>query len=265
MPTEHEVDEEGRATRGGAPAAIQPWERVVAIGMPGTGKSELLLGMWAEDPGQRLLVDVQDAYYLGPDALADENGCLEVYGDPAAIDWGARTIRYVPARAGRAARQEFEDLYAAIWHRAQAFEDLGHLTVLLDESYGPTEANWAPTYLTTALTQGRKKHLRHLAGMQRPANVAVELRETADHYFVFLMGARRDDLDAIGQRFGWNARDVQEELAGLADEFGYIGADGYFHCHAYLRHRMGQLEVHSYPPLPSDVLERTRRHVVNAT
>jgi len=94
---------------------------------------------------------------LGPDAIADENGCQEVHGNPKQIDWSNRTIRYVPARAGRAARDEFEDLYAAIWARAQRYETLGHLTVLLDESYGPTEANWSPTYLTTALTQGRKK------------------------------------------------------------------------------------------------------------
>jgi hypothetical protein len=246
------------------PAPIHPWERVAAVGMTGTGKSELLLSLWADDPGQRLLVDVQDAYYLGPDAINDELGCQEVHGEPREIDWSNRTIRYVPRRAGRAARQEFEDLYAAIWDRAQRFETMGHLTVLLDESYGPTEANWAPTYLTTALTQGRKKHLRHLAGMQRPAKIAPELLESADHVFVFLMGFRRDDFDRIGERFGWNGSEVGEELRKLADEYGYDD-NGRFRCHAYLRHRAGQMEVHAYPPLPSSTLERTHRHVVNAT
>lgn len=243
---------------------ILPHERVMAVGMPGTGKSELLLALWAEEPGQRLLIDVQDAYYLGPDALNDELGVQEVLGDPAAIDWGVRTIRYVPRLAGKAARDEFEDLYAAIWARAQRYEQLGQLTVLLDESYGPTEANYAPAYLTTALTQGRKKKLRHLAGNQRPAKVAPELFETADHLFVFLMGGRRDDLDRIGERLGWNGAEVGEALRELADTHGYMDGDR-LRCHAYLRHRAGNLEVHSFPPLPPHVLERTRRHVVNAT
>lgn len=258
------LQREGEAVEGAPPAPILPWERVAVVGMPGTGKSELLLSLWADDPGQRLLIDVQDAYYLGPDALGDENGCQELHGTPNRIDWTARTIRYVPARAGRAGRDEYEDLYAAIWDRAQRFEELGHLTVLLDESYGPTEANYAPSYLTTALTQGRKKHLRHLAGMQRPAKVAPELLETADHFFVFLMGSRRDDLDRIGERFGWNGAEVGEALRDLAEEHGYDD-HGRFRCHGYLRHRAGQLEVHAYPPLPTSVIKRTHRHVVNAT
>lgn len=255
---------EERALHGARPAPILTHERVAVVGMPGTGKSELLLSLWADDPGQRLLIDVQDAYELGPAALADEQGVQQLRGNPTRIDWGCRTIRYVPGRTGRAGRDEFEDLYAAIWDRAQRYEQLGHLTVLLDESYGPTEANWSPSYLNLALTQGRKKHLRHLAGMQRPAKVAPEILETADHLFVFLMGSRRDDLDKIGERFGWNGSEVGDELRALADEYGYDD-HGRFRCHGYLRHRAGQLEVHAFPPLPASTLKRTARHVINAT
>lgn len=248
-----------------APAKIMPWERVAAVGMTGTGKSEVLLALWAEDQGQRLLIDVQDAYYLGPAVLEDERGYQEVHGDPRAIDWRVRTIRYVPRRAGAAARQEYDDLYAAIWNRAQHFRTLGHLTVLLDESYGPTTANYAPPHLMLALTQGRKKHLRHMAAMQRPAKVAPELLNQAEHAFIFDVGSRRDDLDAIGERLGWNGREVGAALRELADEFGYSDRDGRFRVHAYLRHRLGQREVFTFPPLPPTVLQATHRHVVNAT
>ncbi len=253
------------AITGVAPAKIMPTERVAVVGMPGTGKSELLLSLWADDPGQRILIDVQDAYYLGPDALEDENGCQEVHGKPDSIDWNNRTIRYVPRRAGRAARDEYDDLYAAIWSRAQHHQTMGHLTVLLDESRGPTTESYSPDHLELALAQGRKYKIRHLAGMQRPVGISPTILETADHCFVFLMGARRDDLNAIGERFGWNGQEVGEELRALAEEHGYHDDDGRLRCHAYLRHRMGQFEVHAYPPLPPATLERTRRHVVNAT
>lgn len=258
------MDAQPEAQTGRTPPEIQTHERVMCVGMPGTGKSELLLGLWADDPGQRVLIDVQDAYELGPAALEDELGVQEVHGHPERLDWNQRTIRYVPAKTGRAGREEMEDLYAAIWARAQHYQELGHLTVLLDECYGPTEANWAPSYLTTALTQGRKKHLRHLGGTQRPAKVAPELFETADHLFVFLMGGRRDDLDRIGERFGWNGAEVGEALRDLSESYGYDD-NGRFRCHGFLRHRAGNLEVLEYPPLPAETLERTRRHVVNAT
>lgn len=251
-------------TTTGTPDTIHPWERVVLLGMTGTGKSEAGLALLAEDPGQRLLIDVQDAYELGPATLADEAGYQEVYGDAREIDWSARTIRYVPRRAGRAARAEYDDLYAAVWARGWHFQDLGPLTVLLDESYGPTDANYAPSHLLLVLTQGRKKHIRHLAAAQRPAKIAPELLTSSEHLFLFDVGARRDDLDSIGQRFGWNGAEVGEALRDMADEHGYMDGDR-FRCHGYLRHRLGRREVFDFPPLPAEQIERTRRHFVNNT
>ena len=242
---------------------IQPHHRFVAVGMTGTGKSQVLLSIFAEDPGPRLLIDVNDAYYMGETALADPGGLQET-DDPAAIDWTARTIRVVPPSAGKAARPWFDDLYAAIWARSEYNEQLGGLLVVLDESVGPTDANYAPPMLELVITQGRKRRIRHGAAMQRPANVYPGLLAQSEHAFVFDVGSRRDDLDRIGERFGWNGAEVGDALRELADEYGYEDADG-FHCHGYLRHRLGRREVHRFPPLPPEVIAHANAHVVNAT
>jgi hypothetical protein len=248
------------------PDVIAPNDRLVALGMTGTGKSEILLAGFAQTPGQRLLIDYNDAYTLGPDALADELGCQEV-DDPKRIDWSVRTTRIVPPYVGRneRARQWMDDLYAAIWERAQHHGELGPLDVLLDESVGPTSGNYAPPHLELVITQGRKKMIRHSSAQQDPVGAYPQLLSQAQHAFIFLCGMRPDYLDAIGRRVGWTGAEVGTALQELADEHGYLDNRGEFKCHAYLRHRMGRREVNAFPPLPAEVISHTRRHVINDT
>lgn len=247
------------------PDPIQPHHRVAALGMTGTGKSEILLAGFAETPGQRILIDYNDAYVLGPDALTDELGWQEIE-DPDRIDWTVRTIRAVPPHVGRsaAAREWMDNLYAAIWARSELWQQLGPLDIVLDEAVGPTSANYAPPHLELVITQGRKRDLRHAAAWQDPVGVYPQLLSQSEHAFVFLCGMRPDYLDIIGRRFGWTGAEVGRALQALADEHG-TDAGGEFRCHAYLRHRLGRQEVHAFPPLPPEVIAHTRRHVINDT
>lgn len=237
------------------PDPILPSHRAAFVGMTGTGKSQAALALLADEPGQRLLIDVNDHYELGPAALEDELGHQET-SKVKEIDWNNRTIRVVPPRYGKASVPWYNDLYAAIWAR-------GNMTVLLDECVGPTSENYAPEYLLIVATQGRKRHIRHLAAMQRPVGVAPVLLNQAEHAFVFDVGARRDDLDKIGERFGWNGADVGEALRELADDYGYVDSQGNFRNHGYLRHRLGRREVFAFPPLPPAVIKRTEQHFIN--
>lgn len=245
---------------------IRDNDRVAALGMTGTGKSEKLLAGFAQTRGQRLLIDYNDAYSLGPDAINDPLGCIEVE-DARQIDWTVRTIRAVPPHVGRspAAREWMDRLYAAIWARAQAHEAYGPLDVLLDESVGPTSANYAPPHLELVITQGRKKRVRHAAAWQDPVDVYPQLLTQANHCYVFLCGMRPDYLDRIGRRFGWTGTEVGVALQELADEHGYNDQQGAFRCHAYLQHELGRREVYARPPLPPEEIARTRRHVINDT
>lgn len=207
--------------------------------MTGSGKSTILAAMWAEDVGQRLLIDVNDAYTLGPVALQDPGGYC--YAESLKeIDWRARTVHFVPRAQSE---KTYNDLYAAIYDR-------GEMTVWLDESYGPTTSNKAPRWLRTVITQGRKRKIRHLAATQEPMNVLPVIYSQAEHVFLFRLTGRPDELARLAPRFGLTVQQLGDELAGLPD-FGYLRAS---------TSAAGQ--VYRMPPLPASLLELTRRHVV---
>lgn len=218
---------------------IEPGHRLFACGKTGSGKSLLLAYYFATVPGQRLLIDVNDDYELGPAAL--EEGASNVRGDPAALDWSQRTLRYVP---GRLDPLEYEDLYRVVWERACR----GHkLFVWLDECLGPTTESRCPMHLKLAITQGRKKELTHGGAGQRPVGIEKTIVNQAEHLFAFFT-ADRDDVDMLARRMS-----VQPaELAGALDSLDE---------HGYLYHRLGQPSITAFPPLPAERLQTIRRHV----
>lgn len=217
---------------------IRQGQRALAVGNTGEGKSEALLHLFAKFEGQRLLVDVQDHYQLGPDALA--GGAIEV-DDPRDLDWRARTIRYVPRRPGDPG--EASRLYHAIFER-------GDLLVLLDEAEDVAPVGRAPSSVRRVLKQGRKHGITHLAATQRPFGVDPSVINQAEHAYVFRMVDVRD-VGAIAHRLALPAGELTRELGQLPD-------------HGYLYHQLGPGQpVARMPPLPAELIAATRRHVVN--
>ncbi len=227
---------------GAGRSGIGRTDRVAAIGMTGSGKSQLLIaGVFAVYGGQRLLIDVNDDYELGPDALAEEHGGGCVATRVSEIDWRKRTIHFIPRSQTENA---YNDLYAAIWDRAV---NTGSICVLLDESWGPTTPNKAPAYLRRAITQGRKKGILHLAAMQEPVNVLPVLYSQANHCMLFKSAYRPGELTVL-RRFGMKEADLLAELDRLPQ-------------HGYLRHTLGDQTVYRMPPLPPELVERAQRVV----
>lgn len=215
--------------------AIRPSDRVCAIGMTGSGKSMLCAHLWAIYPGQRLLVDVNDACTLGPVAIA--GGACEAER-PRDIDWRARTIRFVPRAQSE---QVYNDLYAAIFER-------GRLCVWLDEAYGPTTANRAPRWLNATTRQGRKRDILHLAATQEPVNVLPTLYSQAEHLFVFKLRGRGDELRALAPLMRMRPDELADELAALPE-------------HGFLRSHVGTDTVWRKPPLPASAVTHVEQHV----
>lgn len=217
-------------------SGIRLGQRVLAVGNTGEGKSELLAHLYAIHRGQRLLVDVQDHYELGPDAREEDALEVERVRD---IDWRRRTIRYVPSSlSGR----EFDDLYRAIYER-------GNLLVWLDEAEDAAPVGRVPPWLKKTVKQGRKRRITHLAATQRPHGVERSIRNQSEHAFVFKL-VDDDDLNEISYRIGLNARRLAAELQALPD-------------HGYLRHTIGERQIVAMPPLPASIIAYTRRHIVN--
>lgn len=223
------------ASPGAGPQPIRLGQRVLAVGNTGEGKSEVLGHLFSIYGGQRLLVDVNDHYRLGPAAIAE--GALEVE-DVRAIDWRYRTIRYVPRRLDR---HEFDDLYAAIFAR-------GRLFVWLDEAEDAAPVHAPPAWLRKTVKQGRKFLITHGAATQRPAGVERSIINQSEHAFVFRM-VDPDDLATLGVRLGMRVRELADALAALPQ-------------HGYLRHTIGQRQIVAMPPLPLELVRATRRHIV---
>jgi hypothetical protein len=224
------------------PASVAPpiatSDRACAIGMTGSGKSTWCAAIWTVHAGQRILIDVNDAYEPGPDLLLEELGGYCRAERLRDIDWRCRSVHYIPRRQSIEA---YNDLYAAIWDRSR-------LCVWLDESFGPTTANKAPDYLRRVITQGRKRLIRHLACTQEPMNVLPVLYTQAEHVAVFHLTGRPDELARLAPRFGLT-------MAELADELGRLPE------YAYLRSAAGAPSVYRMPPLPAAVIEATERTI----
>lgn len=241
---EHE-GEEGNVH---VPQPIRLGHRILFVGNTGTGKSEALLNLFAVHGGQRLLIDVQDHYVLGPVALAEDPPPLDGIDNPSEIDWRHRTIRYVPRRAGD--RREMDRLHAAIYRR-------GDLFVACDEAedVAPSQGGGSPFHVRKTLKQGRKYRITYGAATQRPVGVDRSVINQAEHAFVFPM-VDGDDLRVVSYRLGMNVH----ELARALNQLGK---------YEYLRHDLGQTDqrgkpiVLHMPPLPPATIDFTRRHVVN--
>jgi hypothetical protein len=238
---EEGVDQGPAVGESHTPPQIRLGQRVLFVGKTGEGKSEAALGFWAIHGGQRLLIDVQDHYTLGPAALAEDPPPLEV-DDPRAIDWQHRTIRYVPRRPGD--RREMDALYAAIYRR-------GNMLVLADEleDIAPSQGPGAGFHVKKVLKQGRKYRITHLGATQRPAGVDRSAINQAEHAFIFRM-VDPDDIDTLSRRVGLRARDLGDALGAMAQ-------------YEHLRHTIGDRQALHMPPLPATVLDHTHGHVLN--
>jgi len=212
---------------------IRLGHRGIALGMPGQGKSQMCAHLFAVHEGQRLLIDVQDHYELGPDAGEDAIDVDRV----SAIDWRARTIRYTPRRFSA---REFNELYGAIYHR-------GDVLVWLDEALGPTSAHSTPMMVRRVITQGRKRRITHLATSQRPAGIERGLVSLSEHVWVFRM-VDPDDIQTVSTRLGLSPRELGEELRQLPHQ-------------GFLYHEAGSGPIRQFGPLPAGLVARAQRIV----
>jgi hypothetical protein len=214
-------------------------QRGIALGDTGQGKSQLVAHLWAIHTGQRVLIDVQDHYELGPAALAEHPPPLEV-DDAADIDWRHRTIRYVPRRAGDLA--ELDRLHAAIFAH-------GRVLVWCDEAEDVAPVHRVPTNVRRCVKQGRKHRLTYLAATQRPVGVERSVINQAEHAWIFRM-YDPDDVDTVAKRIGLRSDELARTLREMAD-------------HEYLWHVKGDPQIRHMPPLPPAVIAATERHVIN--
>lgn len=198
-------------------------DRTLLVGKSGFGKSTLgqyLLNQMGQV--RRTVIDPKDELDLGVPAVRD----------PAQLDLSAPLSHYVPSSLER---DEYEELFWLLWMTP------GPRLIYLDESAGPTSANWAPRGLILWIQQGRGKGKGLIACTQRPVGVAPPLRTEAEHVFIMVPRTTRDDLATIAADIGREYRELDEELSWLHEHEG---------DYSHLWYCRPTNELHRCAPLP---------------
>jgi hypothetical protein len=197
-------------------------QRVLAVGMNGSGKSELARYLFAQFRCRKALVDPKGDWKIaGVPRLTlqarDEAGAraeLERHLDPA-----APVLHVRPAWLGRpGSREQLTALYDFL-------DGLpGPLHVWTDEGYAVSNASWAPPGFLELQVGSRARGHGHTITSQRPRNIAVEARTEADHLFIFPPLDAEDLKETLrGSPFLTPAKAL--ELAAGLPEYGYLWVD----------------------------------------
>lgn len=210
-------------------------DRVLIVGMNGSGKSELAVSIFNQVAVRRVLIDPKGDWVVDGaprwrlNARTESHAEAEVEG----IDWSAPIIHVQPQSGNR---PQLEALYRRI-------DQLPPVEVLTDECYMTTTGSWAPVGLRSILTTGRSRGLGHLGCTQRPLDISVALRSEAQHIMVFRGIGAKDlaDLETHVPYVQDFDLDVAEAVRGLPP-FGFVWFD------------KGAQEVRICDPLPLDQL-----------
>lgn len=193
-------------------------DRVFLVAITGGGKSHLMHYFFDSSARQRVCVDVNDAEHFHDDGT----GVQRVVGDPSKIDWKKyRTIHYVPAVPHAPTdKGEYQRLFLLIQQHLQRMGPGGPgLDLWIDETYGPTTKQQAPSALQWLLKQGRKFNCRMYYAAQRPVDVWPDLRAMAGHVIVFAQPLEVPDEKRVGQQLGYKTGELNAELARLARKY----------------------------------------------
>lgn len=229
---------ESVAPPSGAPAApsvsasaVRYNQRVLALGMTRSGKSELLNVLFSRVRCQRLLVDTKDEF-----AIAGVEPARAV----AEIDWSQPVIHYIDSTGQPA---EFGELFSACFTRRHLVVAVHELADLCAHSPGRT-----PPEVLGYINKGAAHGLGLLGASQRPVNVPPHARTEAAHVFVFVPGLSPADHRTVAETMGISPDELTREIAQLQEQHGE---------HAFLWWDRGTREISYWPPLPEQLRKGT--------
>ncbi len=191
-----------------APDPVRYNDRVLILGKTESGKTVLAKHLFSTFTGcRRTAIDVKGGMELG----------VAPARTPAELDLEAPVSHFIPSRLED---DEYEELFERLWYAG------GPRVILLDESYGPTRAGYAPRGLRFIIQQGREPGgagtpgIGLIACSQRPVNIESTLRTEAEHAFVFVPRPSQLDLKTLAPDLGCDPGVLSRELDALLREEG---------------------------------------------
>lgn len=230
-------DEAPELAQAPTPAAPAPQfsynDRLYALALTRSGKSELLNVIFSGLACQRLLLDPKPEFSIPGH---------EPVSTPDEIDWTAPLIHYKPAPGSDCA--QYEQIFAQAFTRRGLTICAHELAALVD--YQP---NRAGRYMISYCAQGGALGLGLLAGTTRPKLVPTAAIAEATHVICLPPQlARREDTQAAAEALSpvgdlpLTGDDLAGELAHLP-RYGFLWKD----------RRQEGAPLHSFPPLPEAV------------
>jgi hypothetical protein len=198
-------------------ARIAPNQRVVAVGMTRSGKSELLRYLFSVMRTRRVLVDPKGEWRVPGvtcHALTAETkeGAVE---QVKAIDWSQPIVHVHPTWQGW---EQLAALYGAIGRLPWP------VVVWTDEAYGVSSAQRRPPGLIQLQVAGGGRGHGQLIATQRPRNIARELLTESEHIFIF-RGLSEPDVLAALEGAPFLPPDQAIELHRALPQYGYLWVD----------------------------------------
>lgn len=226
-----------------APAPASPGiaynGRSLALGITGSGKSELLNLQFSAFRCQRALYDSKDEFTIP--------GVDRITGDVDALDWRQPVVHFVPGEDNRDDAQRF---FAAAFARPGALVVCAHeLGDLCDYN-----ANAAPPAVKRYFVQGRALGKGILGGSQRPVGMPKQALTEAGDIFLFVPRLANADLETIAKELGLGADELAGHIDRTLERFGE---------HSFIRWNRRARSLVACPPLPDHERRRTsvwRRH-----
>jgi len=154
-------------------------DRVLVTGRTGTGKSYLARRLFEASPTPRLLIDPKNG---------ETTAYAVTFSDPARIP-DEPVTRFVPRDPTDL--DVYDTLYSQIFNG-------GPRTVWLDEARYAAPATGIPTNVGRVITQGRSRHIGHIACTQRPVWFAPELLSESEHVLSFATHNPKDIATLAG-------------------------------------------------------------------
>jgi hypothetical protein len=194
-------------------------QRVLAVGMNGSGKSELARYLTSQIRVRRVLIDPKREWSLGVNVppIRFAGRTLDEYRRQLdTIDVAALPFLHVQPK------WRDRDQLTALFDWLDGLP--GQLWVWIDEAFGVSSAAWAPDGLLSLVVAGRARGRGLIACTQRPRNIATEFKTEANHLFLFPPVDLEDVGECLrGAAFLPPARAV--ELMDGLPEHGYLWVD----------------------------------------
>jgi len=212
-------------------------DRLYALALTRSGKSEILNVMFSGVACQRLLLDPKPEFYVPG---------LDPVHTPEGIDWNTGLIHYQPQPGSDCA--QYEQIFADAWTRNALLICIHELAALVD--YQPGRAG---RYMVSYCAQGGAKGKGLLAGTTRPFLVPTAAIAEATHVLVLPPQlAREDDMKAAAAAMApvndqpFTRHDLAAEMTQLP-RYGFLWKD---------RRQEGS-PLHSFPPLTPEMRARS--------